>query len=508
MEKEADLPDDIQDFPKELTLSPHISTPHSNRKDISDRLMAIRPDDFAEDVGLKTNRERKDINLHESEKERIKLVSEILHNPKLQELINAGKITVALIKPHVHKGKSNASDEVIANQILKVEIKKPLKVIFSLPIHMTPNDVRYFYDSIYQMLSTKPDPETNGKTMVWKRLEDYMTSGATTMVLLYSEEENAVDEWRRQLGPTMPEKDTEGTTIRGKFGWDIRGNVGHGSNADTPEEKVAAVKYEAGWMKDKVDRMLKASEKDDKYMTEERIRADGILEDGEVFLAIEKFIPKQRVSIIGSSFTAYIVSFIGKNGKQGHRRFLVKSFDNKERKGSNINQGLAEGEERRIKLFKELLERTTPSRHKKRLSIGTPKTYKVSDDNEGSPALIREYVPSSNRKVLSIVNDTSFDSNTRCEMINGLIYAAALMDIEGIKSRNIVENFLYNGRGWIYFGSSSIGIQSQAENQVSTGLADLLQSFGDDPELSNQIRRRYNAHRKSLLSKKIQSQNQ
>jgi len=442
------------------------------------------------------------VQLHEREKERVRLVSQLLKNPKLQELIEAEKITVALIKPQVHKGKSESSDSTIASKIIREEILPPLRVLFALPTHMTPSDVKYFYASIYDMLSAKPDAETNGKTTAWARFEKYMTSGATTMVLLYSEQGGAVDEWRRQLGPTMPDKDTTGQTIRGRYGWDIRGNVGHGSNEDTPEKKVEAIKYEAGWMSKKVDKMLEIHETGDKFMSEETIRANGILEDGEVFLAIEKFIPKQKISYIGSSFTAYIVSLIDKKGKQIHRRFLVKSFDNEETTEGGINKALAEGEVNRTKSFEKLLRRANPTRHLSRLKTGTPKMYGTTTDNEGAPALLREYVPSSNATVLSVANNSDFDVRKRCDILDGLIYAAALMDAEGIKSRNIVENFLYNGKRWIYFGSSSVNIESASENKISTGLADLLQKFGDDPKLSSEIRKRYNKHSINIAAKK------
>ncbi len=496
------LPEDIQDFPPELTRSPVIETPHHNRQNINERLRAIQPDDFAKAEGLRADPERSTVQLHEDEKQRVQLVSDLLKNPKLQELIEAGKITVALVKPQVHKGKSGSSDSAIADKIIREEIKPPLRVLFALPTHMTPNDVKYFYASIYDMLSNKPDAETNGKTTAWARFEKYMTSGATTMVLLYSEQGGAVDEWRKQLGPTMPDKDPEGETIRGKYGWDIRGNVGHGSNEDTPEQKVEAVKYESGWMSQKVDKMLETHETGDKFMSEETMRANGILEEGEVFLAVERFIPKQKISYIGSSFTAYIISLIGKKGKQTHRRFMVKSFDNAETAEGGINQALAEGERNRTESFAELLKKSNPTRHFSRLKTGTPKVYNVAKDNEGAPALLREYVPSSNSTVLSVANNADFDVRKRCDIIDGLIYAAALMDSEGIKSRNIVENFLYNGKQWIYFGSSSVGIESASKNEVSTGLADLLQKFGDDPKLSSEIRKRYNKHRVTISAKK------
>lgn len=497
-----DLPVDLQEFPETITLFPRIETPYHNRRDINQRLLAVRRDDFADKEGLKTDVEHSEVTLNDIEKRKLSLIREILHHPKLEELINQGKITVALIKPHVHKGKSTERDDVTATTILKEEIKPPLKVIFALPTHMTPADVRYFYDSIYPVLSNKPDPETSGKSSVWKRHADYMTSGAITMVLLYSEEGHAIDEWRRQLGPTNPEKDPEGESIRGRYGWDIRGNVGHGSNDDTPEGKIAAVKYEVSWMKAKVDRLLEDNKSSDVFMNEQNLRDNDILQDGEVFIAIEKFMPTQKISTIGCSFTAYIVSLISTSGKLEYRRVMVKSFDNSETKDADINSALATTENQRIASFEHLLARFTPKAYKDNPPIRSTKVYNLTTDSNDNPALVREYIHSNNELANNMANNTGMTPQRRAEFIDGLIFAAATLDVAGIKSKNLKENFLYDGSQWIYIGGCSIDPESTDPRPVKTGLADLLQWFGDDEQMSEEIRKRYDNYYRRINGKK------
>lgn len=500
------LPVDLQEFPATITLYPRIETPYHKRRDINERLLAVRRDDFADKEGLRTDLEHSEVTLNDIEKHKLALIGEILHYSRLEELINQGKITVALIKPHVHKGKSTESDDVTATTILRDEIKPPLKVIFALPTHMTPADVRCFYDSVYSDLSNKPDPETSGKSSVWDRHADYMTSGAITMALLYSEEGNAVDEWRRQLGPTNPEKDPEGESIRGRYGWDIRGNVGHGSNGDTPEDKIAAVQYEVSWMKAKIDRLLEDKKSSDVFMNEKNLKDNGILQNGDVFIAVEKFMPTQKISTIGCSFTAYIVSLIAASGKLEYRRVMVKSFDNPETKddASNINEALATTENQRIASFEHLLVRFTPKAYRGNPPIRSAKVYNLTNDSNNNPALVREYIHSNNKLACNMANNTGVSAQRRAEFIDGLIFAAAILDVAGIKSKNLEENFLYDGSQWIYIGGCSINPGSAGPKPVKTGLADLLQWFGDDEQMSQEIRTRHENYYRRINGRKSQ----
>lgn len=56
----------------------------------------------------------------------------------------------------------------------------------------------------------------------------YMSSGPLFALVL--ERDNAVDEWRRLMGPTDPRK-AEALTLRGRFAIDIQSNSVHGAES-------------------------------------------------------------------------------------------------------------------------------------------------------------------------------------------------------------------------------------------------------------------------------------
>ena len=64
-------------------------------------------------------------------------------------------------------------------------------------------------------------------------LVSFMTSGP--IVLLYLEKENAVDEYRKLIGATDPEKAADGT-IRKLYGTSLTANAVHGSDCDENAE--------------------------------------------------------------------------------------------------------------------------------------------------------------------------------------------------------------------------------------------------------------------------------
>jgi nucleoside-diphosphate kinase len=72
----------------------------------------------------------------------------------------------------------------------------------------------------------------------FKDLIKYITSGPVVAMIL--EGDNAIDRWRKLMGPTNA-ADAPKNTIRGKFGKDIEENAVHGS--DAPETAAVEIAY-------------------------------------------------------------------------------------------------------------------------------------------------------------------------------------------------------------------------------------------------------------------------
>ncbi len=99
--------------------------------------------------------------------------------------------------------------------ILSMIEKKGLKVVAMKLIHLTKDQAAGFY-------------AVHKKRPFFKSLLKYMTSGP--VVVMCMEGDNAVETWRKLMGPTDSKK-AGPRTIRGKFGTDIEANACHGSDA-------------------------------------------------------------------------------------------------------------------------------------------------------------------------------------------------------------------------------------------------------------------------------------
>ncbi|MCF8230666.1 MAG: nucleoside-diphosphate kinase [Bacteroidales bacterium] len=118
--------------------------------------------------------------------------------------------TLMLIKPRAVK--SNCT-----GMILNTVNENNFRIAAMKMLQMTEKQAREFYI-------------VHKDRSFYDNLVDFMTSGAIVAVLL--EKENAVEDFRKLIGPTNPEEATEGT-IRYACGHDIQQNAVHGS--DSPE---------------------------------------------------------------------------------------------------------------------------------------------------------------------------------------------------------------------------------------------------------------------------------
>jgi len=78
--------------------------------------------------------------------------------------------------------------------------------------------------------------EVHKERPFFNELVEFMTSGPVVAAIL--EKENAVEDYRKLIGPTNPEEATGGT-IRAMCGTDIQMNAVHGSDSDENADREA-----------------------------------------------------------------------------------------------------------------------------------------------------------------------------------------------------------------------------------------------------------------------------
>lgn len=122
--------------------------------------------------------------------------------------------TLAILKPDCVR--KNLIGKVIA-QIQEAGFKiNGLKMV-----HLTDDSAKGFY-------------EVHQERPFFKDLIEYMTSGPCVPIAL--EKENAVEDFRKLIGATDPEKAAEGT-IRKLYAESIQENIVHGSDSDENASK-------------------------------------------------------------------------------------------------------------------------------------------------------------------------------------------------------------------------------------------------------------------------------
>jgi len=126
--------------------------------------------------------------------------------------------TFAIVKPDAVEAGN------VGNIIAMIE-KKGLQIVAMKKIHLTRPQAAGFY-------------AVHKKRPFFKSLMKYMTSGPVVVMCL--EGENAIEDWRKLMGPTDSKK-ANNRTIRGKYGTDIESNAVHGS--DAPETSAFEVGY-------------------------------------------------------------------------------------------------------------------------------------------------------------------------------------------------------------------------------------------------------------------------
>lgn len=126
--------------------------------------------------------------------------------------------TLSIIKP-------DAIERNLAENIKGIFLKNKLKIVKTKKIQITKDEAAEFY-KVHQ---TKP---------FYEKLCNYLSSGPIVVMIL--EGDNAIQENRKIMGATDPEKADEGT-LRKKYGISIDKNSVHGS--DSPDNAKKEIDF-------------------------------------------------------------------------------------------------------------------------------------------------------------------------------------------------------------------------------------------------------------------------
>lgn len=169
--------------------------------------------------------------------ESLSQVLDTISDPRLEEEILEGNITLAMVRPNVgpEANTLGLSDIEAAERI--EEMIEGLGVLAKFSFNFTTEAVEEFYGGGPRESMSKESPiDSTRYDNRWPEFVDFMTSGPTTVILLYSPNNDAIPAWRNHLGHWNIDEVRDEATIRGKLGVNKYNNLVHGS--DAPESVI------------------------------------------------------------------------------------------------------------------------------------------------------------------------------------------------------------------------------------------------------------------------------
>lgn len=156
---------------------------------------------------------------------------ELLGHSDLTDNIKSGNVTLAMIRPSLETSVTNeGSDTELANEIEENIVGLGMMAKFAICFDEKAINSFYEGDPKAIQLQQKPIRLQESETR-WDEFVHIMTSGPTTVLLLYTPEGDAIQKWREQVGHWNIEANRDPATLRGRFGRDNFNNLIHGSDA-------------------------------------------------------------------------------------------------------------------------------------------------------------------------------------------------------------------------------------------------------------------------------------
>lgn len=169
-------------------------------------------------------------------------VVNLLRDPTLEEQIDQGNVTLALIRPQVGPAANllGLSDKEASDHLEEMIIDLGIMAKFSFTFNH--GTVETFYENARERMQENAPGDTDRYHSRWDEFRALMVSGPTTVLILYSPNGDAVEKWRANLGHWNIDNNRDPTTIRGQFGVNKFNNLAHGSDSpDSVRHELAII---------------------------------------------------------------------------------------------------------------------------------------------------------------------------------------------------------------------------------------------------------------------------
>ncbi len=174
--------------------------------------------------------------------EAYKSITDILNDDLLDNEIQAGNITLAMIRPSVGPDANNLHLPDLDAAAKIEEMIRGLGVVTKFSFHFSKEAVEEFYQGGPQENMLKEAPIDGVAYMTrWPEFVDFMSSTPTTAILLHSPDGDAIEKWRAHLGHWNIDEVRDESTIRGKLGVNKYNNLVHGSDAPQSVHREIAI---------------------------------------------------------------------------------------------------------------------------------------------------------------------------------------------------------------------------------------------------------------------------
>lgn len=388
----------------------------------------------------------RDIIINDLEQQKLDKIIEVLGHPSLRELIDEEKVTFAAIKPRTENSKLGIESDSEGESAILSLIEYPLIPIFQIALTPSGSDLDKFYpNELRERLSNVSEGNSN----VWDLFKKHMLSGPTTYMLLYSEQGDAVNIWRRQIGVTNPET-AEKNTIRGRYALDTRRNLVHGSSGDDSEERVNNVRTETKWLYDQLvanRNGIKNAELDSQFLKEKDFKELGIILPNEKLFIARRLFPFKRGGA-ESFISAYSLAVENQNGDIDYRFIVQKSivsFTGSKQKAEIMFKRL------------QMLEKA---------GVEIPKLYGIRGAD-----LFQEFILNAKSCYdgIDIIKSEDTSWELKEKLINQLVQMAYVLDSKGFKPLNFPDDIVFDRNRFIFLdaGSDLGGAIESDSNRVS-----------------------------------------
>jgi nucleoside diphosphate kinase len=167
-------------------------------------------------------------------------VVELLGDPLLDTLIEAGNITVAMIRPDLEGNLNEDGNDQQLSDLIEMNIGR-LGMMAKFSVQFDEAAVEEFYGGRPKEVQLNMVPERYDEYFAnrWDEFKHLMMNGQSTVLILHSPTGDAIEGWREQVGHFDIVGRRDPMTIRGHFGTDNYNNLVHGS--DSPESAAREI---------------------------------------------------------------------------------------------------------------------------------------------------------------------------------------------------------------------------------------------------------------------------